>query len=128
MKNNRNIASGIGNVYHKEKIMIKQNKYCSKKIADKEAKSLMTTLRLDIETKAKLQELQNESGLSQSQVMRKLICGEHAVQKDVRMEVLNMRDKLNFLGKICISFEDKQKLANLEQEYKQIKEKFVGGM
>lgn len=61
----------------------------------------MTTFRMDTETKEKLQELQNKSGVSQSQIIRKLIAGEHVIQADVRVEVLTMRDKLTYLARIC---------------------------
>ena len=107
--------------------MLKQQKYHTKKVESDYAKTETTTLRFDKVTKDNLKELQISSGLSQSQIIRKLINNEHVIQKDCRMEVFMFRDKLNHLAKILTKPEDEQTLTNLEQEFTTLKSKFTGG-
>lgn len=104
-----------------------QQKYNTKKYAAAHANSNMTTFRYDQETAKKLKDLQLKSGLSQSQILRKLIHNEHIIQNDLRMEIFSYRDKLNHLGKISTRPEDRQTLCSLEKEYSALKAKFMGG-
>ena len=107
--------------------MEKQQKYHTKKYANDRAKSKMTTIRLDKITEENLKELQHHSGLSQSQIVRKLINSEHILQSNFRVELFGIRDKLNHLAQIETRKEDQQAIANIEQEYSTLKSKLLGG-
>ena len=106
---------------------MKTTKYHSQKNADKQHMSHITTLRYDEETKQLLDEECKKSQLSQSQVIRKLIRHEHAAQTDIRNAVLSFRDRLNHLAHIVTAPEDKNTLAILEDEYRQIQQQLLGG-
>ena len=108
--------------------MIKQQKYQTPKYASDRSKTKMTTLRFDKITEENLKDLQSNSGLSQSQIIRQLINGEHVIQKDVRTELFTFRDKLNHLAKIYTNPKDKHLIQNLEREYSELKSKVMGGV
>lgn len=106
---------------------MKTTKFYSQKNADKQHMSHTTTLRYDDETKQLLDEECRKSRLSQSQVIRKLIHHEHATQADLRTAVLSFRDRLNHFAHIVTTPEEKNVLANLENEYQLLQRQLLGG-